>query len=63
GLGENKRLLLDLGKFNFTHHKYMLGVYSHLILFGVGYLASFLFPSAEPDENLTIYGWLEKRRK
>ena len=63
GIGENKRLLLDLGKFNFTHHKYMLGVYSHLILFGVGYLASFLFPSAEPDENLTIYGWLEKRRK
>ncbi|RMD92387.1 MAG: sodium transporter [Calditrichaeota bacterium] len=63
GIGENKRLLLDLGPFNFTHHKYMLGVYSHFVLFGVGYLASFLFPRSEPDKSLTIHAWLEKRRE
>ncbi|MDQ7064894.1 MAG: sodium:solute symporter [candidate division KSB1 bacterium] len=61
GFGENKRLLLDLGRFNFTHHKYMLGVYSHLVLFGVGYLASFLFPHSVPDRSLTIHAWLDKR--
>ncbi|HEY8916100.1 MAG TPA: sodium:solute symporter, partial [Chitinophaga sp.] len=40
GLGNDKTLLLDLGKYNFTHHKLMLGVYSHLIVIGVGYVAS-----------------------
>lgn len=49
--------LLDLGNFNYTHHKYMLGVYTHLILFGVGYLASFLFPNERADDNLTVYGY------
>jgi solute:Na+ symporter, SSS family len=58
-----KRLILDLGDYNFTHHRYMLGVYSHLILFGVGYVASLFFASRPPEDNLTIHGWLEKRRK
>ena len=58
-----KRLMLDLGDWNFTHHKYMLGVYSHLIMFAVGYVAS-LFFKKEPlaDDNLTIYGYLAQRR-
>jgi SSS family solute:Na+ symporter len=30
--GPEKRQLLDLGRFNFTHHKYMIGVYSHIVL-------------------------------
>lgn len=29
--------ILDLGSWNFTQHKYMLGVYSHLIVLVVGY--------------------------
>lgn len=62
-IGGQKKLFLDLGSLNFTHHKYMLGVYSHIILFGIGYLASFFFPAKEVDENLTFYGWLEKRKK
>ncbi len=57
-----KKLLLDLGSLNFTHHKYMLGVYSHIILFGIGYLASFFFPAKKVDENLTFYGWRKKRK-
>src|SRR6202012_3502364 len=32
GIGEHKTLLLDLGRYNFTQHKLMLGVYSHLVV-------------------------------
>ncbi len=62
-LGNGKQLLLDLGDWNFTHHKYMLGVYSHLILFVVGYFASYLFKEPLADKELTIYGFLEERKK
>lgn len=62
-IGGEKRLLLDLGRFNFPHHKYMLGVYSHLIVLIVGYLASFFFPGREVDEGLTIYSWLRERKQ
>ena len=57
-----KRILLDLGAWNFTHHKYMLGVYSHLIVFFVGWAASYLFPKKEVDDSLTIYGYLKERK-
>lgn len=58
-----ERTILDLGDWNFTQHKYMLGVYSHLIVLIVGYLASFLFKTPQADKELTIYGYLEERRK
>lgn len=51
-----KQVFLDLGKWNFPHHKYMMGVYTHLIILVVGYLASFLFPKREVDDHLTIWG-------
>ncbi|MCC5804717.1 MAG: sodium:solute symporter [Opitutales bacterium] len=54
--------VLDLGRFNYGHHSYMLGVYSHLVLFGVGYTASLFFKSEDPAANLTIHAWLAKRR-
>ena len=63
GDGLGKRVLLDLGDFNFKHHKYMLGVYSHIILFVVGYFASFFFKAPLADKDLTIYGYLEERKK
>jgi SSS family solute:Na+ symporter len=53
---------IDLGRYNFTHHKYMLGVYSHLVLFGVGYLASFFFKPNKDIRHMTFLGWLERRR-
>ncbi len=53
---ENKRLLLDMGEWNFKQHKYMLGVYSHLVVLVVGYLASFLFSDKQTDIALTWYG-------
>ncbi|NDW12415.1 sodium transporter [Bacteroides sp. 214] len=63
GDGLGKRLILDMGSLNFTHHKYMLGVYSHLVLFGVGYIASFFFKTPLADKELTIHGYLEKKKK
>jgi len=64
-IGGTQRLLLDLGSCNFPHHKLMLGVYSHLIVLVVGWLASFLF--AKPDEksleNLTIHAYFKQSRK
>ncbi len=60
--GDGQRVLLDLGSLNFPHHKYMLGVYSHIIVFVVGYFASFFFKVPLADKDLTIYGYLEKRK-
>ncbi|WP_304068457.1 sodium:solute symporter [Pedobacter glucosidilyticus] len=63
GLGEEKFLLLDMGDYNFTHDKLMLGVYSHLIVIGVGYLASLFFPKPTLDRNLLYSGWIAGRRE
>ncbi|MES2275535.1 MAG: sodium:solute symporter [Bacteroidota bacterium] len=62
GLGDQKHILLDLGKYNFTQHKYMLGVYSHFVVIIVGYGASLFFPKPVLDKNLLYSGWLEANR-
>ncbi|MEO6733747.1 MAG: sodium:solute symporter [Ferruginibacter sp.] len=54
-------LLLDLGRFNFTHHKLMLGVYSHLVVIGVGYIASLFFPKPILEKNLLYSSWRANR--
>lgn len=58
-----KRLILDLGNWNFPHHKYMLGVYSHLIVLVVGYVASLFFPKPKLEKGLTIYDYNTKDLK
>ncbi len=58
-----ERLLIDLGRFNFTHHKYMIGVYSHIVLMIAGYLASLMFRSEPVEDSLTWYGWLKLKRQ
>ncbi len=62
-VGGEERILLDLGNWNFTQHKYMLGVYSHLIVIFVGYGASLFFKKPKLGEQLTIYSFLEARKK
>ena len=62
GLGENKKLLLDLGDYNFGHDKLMLGVYSHLIVIIVGWVASLFFPKPVLDKNLLYSGWRANRK-
>ncbi|WP_421829696.1 sodium:solute symporter [Larkinella sp.] len=61
GYGDDKTLLLDLGSYNFTHHKLMLGVYSHLVVVGVGYIASLFFPKPTLDKNLLYSGWRDSK--
>lgn len=61
-LTSGKYQVLDFGALNYTHNTYMLGVYSHLVMFAVGYAASFFFKSRPADDSLTIYGYLAQRR-
>ena len=56
-----RTLHLDLGRWNFTHHGYMIGVYSHIVLFVVGYLASFFFRHEPRAEELTYWGWRRRQ--
>ena len=63
GLGENKSLLLDMGAYNFKHDKLMLGVYSHLVVIVVGYIASLFYPKPAIDKNLLYSGWLAGKRQ
>jgi len=58
--GGEKKLLLDCGNFNFSHHKMMLGVYSHIVLFLVGYVASLFFNNSKNIDELTYSGWKQK---
>lgn len=51
------KLLLDLGEYNFPHHKLMLGVYSHLAVIIVGYIASLFYPKPVLDKNLLYRRW------
>ncbi len=60
--GGEKKILLDLGSFNYTQHKYMLGVYSHVVLFFVSWAASYLFPAPDVDGSLTYSGWKQRQR-
>lgn len=61
--GGEDRLLLDLGGLNFTHHEYMIGVYSHILLCAVGYVASLFFKNENDITSLTYYGYLEMKRQ
>lgn len=43
----NNRILLDLGPFNYAWHPFLIGVFSHFILFAVGWAASGWFSKSE----------------
>lgn len=58
-----KRLLMDLGEWNFSQHKYMLGVYSHVLLFVVGYVASLFFKKPASIDELTYRGWTKQKQQ
>ncbi len=63
GVETNRHLILDFGNWNFTQHKLMLGVYTHLIIFVIGWGASFLSPKKEVDANLLYLGWKEAKKE
>lgn len=55
--------MLDLGRWNFPWHDYLIGAAGHLALLGSGYLYSMLFPAqTQVDPRLTLRGWLAARR-
>jgi SSS family solute:Na+ symporter len=55
--------VLNLGRWNYPWHELTIGAISHVVLFAVGYFASFLFPAESgQSKDLTIWAWREKKR-
>ncbi len=48
---------IDMGRWNFPWHDYMIGAIGHLILVVVGVSISYLAPGAPLAPDLTIFGW------
>jgi SSS family solute:Na+ symporter len=63
GLEGKETLLVDLGDYNFTHHPFMIGVYSHLVMIFFGYTASLMYKGKKPDLHLTWYGRTKQTSK
>jgi SSS family solute:Na+ symporter len=53
--------ILNLGRWNFTWHDYMLGALGHLVVLGVGVAASLLLPGTPRAAELTWQGWRRRR--
>ncbi|HWB83197.1 MAG TPA: sodium:solute symporter [Bryobacteraceae bacterium] len=58
--------LIDMGRFNFPWHDYMIGAIAHVILLVVGYAASRMLASGAEESGkwseMTLGAWLRKRR-
>jgi hypothetical protein len=54
--------ILTFGGYHYTFHPYLIGVFSTLLLFVVGYSTSPLFRGETNARSLTIWGWLSRRR-
>jgi len=53
--------LVNLGRYNFPLHDYMIGAIGHIVLLVVGYLTSLLFQGTNENmEDLTLWGWLRR---
>lgn len=63
GMEGKETVLVDFGAFNYIHHKYMIGVYSHLVLIFFGYLASLTYKGKTIDPSLTWYGWRQLKKE
>jgi SSS family solute:Na+ symporter len=54
---------IDLGRYNFPLHSYMIGVIGNIVIFAMGYAASFLFQRGEISKRqMTLWGWRERTR-
>jgi len=53
----------NLGRYNFPFHNYMIGVIGHVLVWGVGYAASFAIPNRDPlTRQMTLWGWRRLQR-
>jgi SSS family solute:Na+ symporter len=55
-LTENGKIL-NLGRWNFTWHDYMLGALGHVVVLGTGVMASLMLPGTPRSSELTWQGW------
>jgi len=51
-IGADKRTLINLGRWGFHQHSLMIGVWSHLVLFAVGYAASLAFSAGDFENRI-----------
>ena len=62
-LTSGKDRILDLGAYNFPWAGVMIGVIAHVVLLMVGYGASLAFArGATATREMTLWGWLDRRR-
>lgn len=58
-----KAPVLNLGHYNYHLHTVLIGGIAHVILLGVGFAASYLFPPPDASVRaMTLQGWLHRRR-
>ncbi len=57
--GQNR--WLDLGAFNYPWHELTIGVVGHVVLAGIGYLASLLSGARRDESAVTLWSWLRRR--
>jgi SSS family solute:Na+ symporter len=55
--------VLNLGRWNFPFHDYMIGVIGHVLLLVVGYFASYLFPKPVAATVVTFWEWKKRTKK
>lgn len=55
--------MLDLGRWNYHWHEYMLGAVGHVVLLAVGVAGSLLLPGVPAMPELTLQGWRQIRSK
>jgi len=55
--------ILNLGRFNFPWHDYMIGAVGHVVLLAAGIAFSLILLDTSPsDPQLTLWGWIDMRR-
>jgi SSS family solute:Na+ symporter len=53
---------VNLGRWNFPWHDYMIGAVGHVTLFVAGFAFSMIFPGPPlSDPGLTLWGWRKKQ--
>lgn len=54
---------VNMGRWNYTWHPYMIGVVGNVLLFAIGYGVSLVWRRAEVDaRELTVWGWFDRSR-
>jgi solute:Na+ symporter, SSS family len=55
--------IVDLGRYNFPWHEYMIGAIGHIVLVVFGVVFSVLLVNDSPSNpDLTLWGWLQRKK-